>query len=75
MMVTAGGLSLEGDRWIPAQNNFLIPVRALGKMLRGKFLDGLERTFEQGKLCFSGKVAGWRNPAVFNKWVRNLKRT
>jgi hypothetical protein len=75
MVVTAGGISLEGDRWIPAKNNFLVPVRALSKMVRGKFLDGLERIFEQGKISFSGKVASWRNPAVFKRWVRKLKRT
>ena len=75
MVVTAGGVSLEGDRWIPAKNNFLVPVRALAKMVRGKFLDGLERIFEQGKISFSGRVAGWRDPAVFKRWVRKLKRT
>ena len=75
MVVTAGGVSLEGDRWIPAKNNFLVPVRALAKMVRGKFLDGLERIFEQGKISFSGKVAGWRDPAVFKRWVRKLRRT
>jgi len=75
MVVTAGGLSLQGDRWVPAKNNFLVPIRALSKMVRGKFLDGLERSFEQGKLSFSGNVSGWRNPAVFKRWVRKLRRT
>ena len=74
MVVTAGGLSLAGDRWIPAKNNFLVPVRALSKMVRGKFLDGLQRAFEQGKLTFSGNIADWRNPAVFKRWVRKLRR-
>ncbi|MGB5750180.1 MAG: transposase zinc-binding domain-containing protein, partial [Desulfobacterales bacterium] len=40
MVVTAGGLSLAGDRWIGAKNSFLVPVRALSKMVRGKFLQG-----------------------------------
>jgi hypothetical protein len=75
MVVTAGGLSRKGDRWIPAKNSFLVPVRALSKMVRGKFLDGLEKAFEQGKITFSGKVAGWRDPAVFKRWVRKLRRT
>jgi len=75
MVVTAGGLSLEGDRWIPAKNNFLVPVRALSKMVRGKFLDGLQKAFEQGTLNFSGKVADWRNPVVFKRWVRKIRRT
>ena len=75
MVITAGGLSLKGDRWIPAKNNFLVPVRALSKMVRGKFLDGLQTRFEQGKLTFSGNIADWRNPAIFKRWVRKLKRT
>ena len=74
MVVTAGGLSLEGDRWIPAKNNFLVPVRALSKMVRGKFLQGLQKAFEQGKLTFSGNIAGWRNPAAFNRLTRKLRR-
>jgi hypothetical protein len=75
MVVTAGGLSLEADRWIPAKNNFLVPVRALSKMVRGKFLDGLEKAFEQGTLAFSGSIANWRNPEVFKRRVRKLRRT
>jgi len=75
LVVTAGGLSLAGDRWIPAKNNFLVPVRALAKMVRGKFLDGLLKTFEQGKLTFSGNIAHWRNVAVFKRLVRKLRRT
>ena len=74
MVVTAGGLSLEGDRWIPAKNDFLVPVRALAKMVRGKFLDGLQGIFEQGKLTFSGNIADWRNPVVFRRLVRRLRR-
>jgi hypothetical protein len=75
IVVTAGGLSLAGDRWIPAKNDFLVPVRALAKMVRGKFLDGLCEAFEQGKLSFSGKITHWRNPVVFKRLVRKLRRT
>jgi len=54
--------------------NFLIPVRALSKMVRGKFLQGLQKAFEQGKLIFSGNIAGWRNPATLNRLTRKLRR-
>jgi len=74
MVVTAGGLSLSQDRWIQAKNSFLVPVRALSKMFRAKFLDGLKKAFEQGKLSFSGNIADWRNPAVFKRWLRKLRR-
>jgi hypothetical protein len=37
-IVTGGGLSLDGQRWIAARPNFLFPVRVLGALFRGKFL-------------------------------------
>jgi hypothetical protein len=73
MVVTAGGLSLEGDRWIPAKNDFLVPVRALSKMVRGKFLEGFEKAFAQGKLTFSGKIAHWANPSAFKRLTKELR--
>ena len=73
MVVTAGGLSLKGDRWIPAKNNFLVPVRALSKMVRGKFVQRLEQAFEQDKLTFSGNIAHWANPAAFKRLAKELR--
>jgi len=75
MVVTAGGLNLEGDRWIPAKNSFLVPVRAISKMVRGKFLDGLQKAFQQGKLSFSGNIADRTDPVVFKRWVKKIRRT
>jgi hypothetical protein len=48
-LVPAGGLSAEGDRWMPARHNFLIPVKALSIVFRAKFRDALKKTnlFEQ----------------------------
>ena len=44
-VVTGGGLSPEGDRWIDVKgkDRFLFPVRVLSALFRGKFLDGLAR--------------------------------
>ena len=51
-VVTGGGLSLEGDRWIdvPGKDRFLFPVKVLSRLFRGKFVAGLARLFESGKL-------------------------
>lgn len=42
-IVTGGGLDATRDRWIAARPGFLVPVRALSKVFRGKLLDLLER--------------------------------
>ena len=44
-LVTAGGLSSDG-RWMPARDNYLVPVNALSKLFRGIFLTRIRRQFE-----------------------------
>lgn len=50
-VVTGGGLSADGQRFVsPRHKGFLFPVRALAKVFRGKYLDGLRRAFDAGEL-------------------------
>ncbi len=50
-VVTGGALAADGARWIPTRHKgFLFPVRALGKVFRAKYLEGLQRAFEDGEL-------------------------
>ena len=50
-VVTGGALSSDQQRFLtPRSKGFLFPVRALSKVFRGKFLEGLMRAFESGKL-------------------------
>jgi hypothetical protein len=71
IVATAWGTNPESTRWIRAKNNFLVPVRALAKLLRGKFLDSLEQACRQGNLCLPPSL---QHPAAFKKLVRNLRR-
>jgi len=68
LVVTGGGLSLDGDRWIAARNSYLLPVKALSKVIRGKFLEALEKAWHEGKL------QGWVPPAQFPRFLRKLRR-
>jgi hypothetical protein len=47
-IVTGGGLNPAHDRWIAARPGFLVPVRVLSKVFRGKLLDLLDRSVQQG---------------------------
>lgn len=42
-IVTAGGLDPTRQRWIRRPGGYLFPVRALSRLFRGKYLDGLRR--------------------------------
>lgn len=64
-IVSGGGLSLDGERWVSTRPNFLFPVRVLGALFRGKFLDGLQRAYEAGALGFHGAAAPLGAPGAF----------
>lgn len=72
LVVTGGGLSEDGERWNAAGNSFLLPVRALSKIIRGKFLEGLEKAFREGRL--KGEVPGLEDPVQFQRFSRKLRR-
>jgi hypothetical protein len=43
-LVPAGGLAGDGKAWLPARQDFLLPVKALSKIFRGKFRHALQKT-------------------------------
>ena len=42
-LVPAGGLAADGETWLPARSNFLLPVRALSRLFRGHFRRALRK--------------------------------
>jgi hypothetical protein len=77
-VVPGGGLSLDGQRWIASPPKFFLPVVALSRLFRGKFLDGLKRLHRQRKLQLADKLlplfdaqdfAAWLSPLYQKDWV------
>jgi len=58
-LVTAGGLSLDGHRWVPTRTDFLFPVAVIAKMYRGRVLDGLIDALKAGQLDLGDEAAGF----------------
>ena len=74
-VVTGGGLSPDGQRWVSAQHGFLFPVRALSKVFRGKFLAGLRKLRARGALRFAGQSAALADDQAWAHWLRTLHST
>lgn len=74
-VVTGGGLSKDGARWISCKKDFLFPVRVLGALFRGKFLDGLRAANERGELRFTGGCADLADPVAFRRLLSRLTKT
>jgi hypothetical protein len=74
-IVTGGGLAPSGDAWVPSCRRFIFPVRVLGALFRGKFLDGLRRLRRQGALYYTGGAANLVDDDVFGQLLDRLYRT
>ncbi|MHC5058069.1 MAG: IS91 family transposase [Planctomycetota bacterium] len=64
-VVPGGGLGSDGSKWVSCPPGFFLPVRALGRLFRGKFLDLTRRAFTDGQLSFQGRLAPLADPATF----------
>lgn len=66
-VVTGGGLSPDGARWIPAPQSYLLPVKVLGALFRGKFLHALDQAFKDGTLDLRGTCAELADPGSWRR--------
>ena len=71
-LVTGGGLSLNGNRWLHSRKDFFIPVKVLSSLFRGKFLDGLRKLYEAGELTFPGQIQELKESPVFKRLLTTL---
>jgi hypothetical protein len=76
LMATGGGLSCnargqmdEQPVWKSCRPGFFLPVRVLSRLFRGKFLAGLCRAREQGKLHLVGGYARLSCTRAWGKWL------
>ena len=76
VLVTAGGLRLDGSAFAPIKETFLFSGEALGKLLRGKMLDALRRLAAKGAFPELGEEdleALMTSLARHKSWVVNVQ--
>jgi hypothetical protein len=71
-IVPAGGLALDGSRWIGSSRRFFLPVKTLSKIFRKKFCDQLRELFQQDRLQFHGSLQQLTLPDAFSHFLREL---
>jgi len=50
-IMSAGGLSPDGTRWVPSRKNYLFPVKVISKLFRLKFRAALIEALASGTVC------------------------
>ena len=73
-MIPSGGLSSDHQRWIHPRYAFFLPVKVLGRVFRGKFVDGLKRAFQRGELLLPGSLQPLAKEKAFRSLLRTLFR-
>jgi hypothetical protein len=71
-VIPSGALSCDDSQWINAKKDFLFPVKALSKVFRGKFMQYLEKAFENGTLIFPGNTGHLGTPEGFSHLKKQL---
>jgi hypothetical protein len=74
-VVPGGGLSPDGDRWVPCKPGFFLPVRVLSRLFRRLFLERLQHAFDAGELRFFSSLTRLSEPGQFARNIADLKHT
>ena len=72
-IVPGGALCPDGS-WICAKKGFLFPVRALSRVFRGKYLEGLSRAMKRGEVKLAGSTAELALAEHFTPFKNRLYR-
>ena len=73
-VVTGGGLSADGKRWVRGRQRFFLPVKVLAKLFRGKFLAALQAARAAGLLRFGASTTHLADDAAWLRFRDDLYR-
>lgn len=71
-VVPAGGFSPDRQQWIHPKYNFFLPVRVLGRLFRGKFMERLQQAHRRKELDLGGAAAPLGSTTGFQALVNRL---
>jgi hypothetical protein len=73
-VVPGGGISPDRTRWIACRPGFFLPVRVLSRLFRRLFLKHLQKSFDSGRLRFSGSLEHLADPVRFRSHLAPAER-
>ena len=74
IIVPGGGISLDGQRWIPCRPGFFLPVRVLSRLFRRLFLARLVAAHDAERLRFFGDHARLAERDAFTAYLAPLRK-
>lgn len=68
-VVTGGGLSPDGRKWVSCKKKFFLPVKVMSRLFRGKFLDYLRQSYDAHELTGTSHL---QDQETFRKFLKDL---
>ena len=72
-IIPAGVLSFDRKQWTAVKNKYLFSILSLAKEFRKRYLNKLEKTYGQDKLCFSGRASRFEDKMKFMQLIATVK--
>jgi len=73
-VIAGGAIAEDGSKWLPAGKNFLFAVRALSKVFRAKYIEGLQQLLDKNELDTPPRLSKLTTPDGRRRWTRLLRR-
>jgi hypothetical protein len=74
MIVPGGGLSEDGSRWVSSRPGFLVHVKLLSRLFRGRFLTMLIKAHAQDRLKFFADHSALAAKRAFKRFLAPLRK-
>ncbi|MCP3998563.1 MAG: IS91 family transposase [bacterium] len=72
VIVPGGGLSPDRQRWVASRRDFFLPVKVLGPVFRGKFLEQVRKMAREGQRVFPRRLDPRDEPSAYRCWLDEL---
>ena len=73
-VIAGGAIAEDGSKWLPAGKNFLFSVRALSKVFRAKYIEGLQQLLDKNELDLPPRLSGLTTSDGRRRWMRLVRR-
>jgi hypothetical protein len=74
MIVTGGGLSPDGTKWLACKPGFFVPVQVLSRLFRRLFIEGLLALHRSEELVFFGDLAELAVITALSGWLAQFRK-
>lgn len=73
-IVTGGGLSTDGNRWLDCNPRFLFPVKVIGALFRGKMIAALRAAKARSLLHCSSDTSALADSDAFARMIASIEK-